>query len=249
MSRPPRIQLLAWCGVSGLGQPVSVSFGHGDREYTSGFRRGQGPEYLVTQRWGRREASFWLPVRIVGRGRLRLEGSRPGLPETEIQIRQHGLVGRFVAGPRRQSHEFEIDAGSSPSYNLVAASGESDSSILVSKIAIDPERPFSLQPEPAILLRTALGAALLAAALSSSLGAARAALASGALFGLSLSLVAAFDLFAALHLARKVSLIVPFLVAAAGLVWRSRDHALLIVAAGVMLRPPSSCSPWRSRGP
>ena len=62
------------------------------------------------------------------------------------------------------------------------------------------------------------------------------ALSAGVLIGLSLSVVASIDLFAGLHLARKITLIGPVVVACVGLVARDRGSSLLIVAAGVILR-------------
>ena len=112
-------------------------------------------------------------MRVVGPGTLRLEGSRSGLPAAEIEIRQPDrVVGRFTAEPEQGSHEFHIDAGSPARFGIFTASRTLNKSVRLRRVEIEPSERFSLQPEPAILLRTALGAALLTAVLASRIGAA-----------------------------------------------------------------------------
>ncbi len=194
------------------GHPFVFRFGPADRDYTEGFRIGWARG--TTARWAKAEATVALPLIVAGPSRLSILGGREDQPPTELVVRQgNRRLGSFMAGDRTGIYSFEVEAGEPAIFRLQAPGSERGHGIKLQRLALEPLRFGSVLPAVWILVRLVFGTSLLAIAFVAS-GWTRRSASIGALSLLSvpLGLLAFFDSYTALHLARKLSLVAPALV-------------------------------------
>jgi hypothetical protein len=168
-----------------------------------------------------------------------ISGGRPDLASAAIEIRQDGGPARVVeAGPRPDDYSVELVPTRALGVSLRSQAAERNVSLQISRVTIMPEGFGAVVPRASVLVRTALGAALLTALLlavgfsgSQSLWVAVGVLAAPlCLLGLS-------DPFSAVHLARKASLFIPLLTLPAALLPRERARRWLpVLALGLAVR-------------
>ena len=218
--------------VVSLGQPITLVFGPVDHEYTHGFQR----EWKrgTTLRWGKAEARIELPFRVRRTSRLLVAGGRPGLAPAEVELQQQdGGPARVVAaGPRPAEHVLEIVPASALGLSLRSHEAERNLSLQISRVTILPTSSGAVVPEPWVLVRTGLGAAVLAATfLAVGFSGRQSLLASLGLLALPLCLVGFRDPFSAVHLACKAALFVPLLTAPLVMLRRERARRFVPVLA------------------
>ena len=199
--------------VVSLGQPITFVPGPADHEYTHGFQRERTTG--TTLRWGKAQARLDLPFRVRRPSRLLVIGGRPGLAPSPIQLQQDGGTVEVVeVGPLGIDHTMALVPASALGLSLRSPETERDLSLQIARVTLLPTGTGAVVPERSVLVRTALGAAALAAAfLATGFSGPQSLLGALGILSVPLCLVGFSDPFSAVHLARKVSLFVPLLTA------------------------------------
>ena len=137
-----------------------------------------------------------------------------------------------AAGPLHVEHILELVPAGALGLSLRSHEPERNLSLQISRVTILPTGSGAVVPEAGVVVRTALGAALLAAAfLAIGFSGGPSLLASFGLLALPLCLVGLSDPFAAVHLARKAALIVPLLTVPWVMLPRERARRFVPVLA------------------
>ena len=212
--------------ATSLGRPITLVLGPADHEYAQGFRRERKTGTAL--RWGKADARIELPFRVRRASRLLVTGARPGLAPAAIELRQDGGSTEVVdAGPWPADHALELVPARALAFSLRSRDAERNLSLQLSRVTILPAGAGAVMPEASVMVRIALGAAVLAATfLAAGFSGRLSLLASLGILAAPLCLVGLRDPFSAVHLARKASLFLPLLTALALL---SRERARRIV--------------------
>jgi len=223
--------------VVSRGQPITFVPGPADNEYAFGFQRERKAGTAV--RWAKAEARIELPFRVLWPSRLLVSGSRPGLASAAIEIRQDGGAARVVeVGPLPDDHSVELVPTGALKVSLRSQAAERNVSLQISGVTIMPEGFGAVVPRASVLVRTALGAALLTALLLAvGFSGPQSLLVSFGVLAAPLCVLGLADPFSAVHLARKASLFVPLLTVPAVLLPRARARRWLpVLALGLAVR-------------
>jgi hypothetical protein len=215
--------------AASAGAPIVLRLGPADHDYTFGFRSER--ERGTSGRWAKAEARIELPFRVRRTSRALLHAGRPALLAAPIEMAQGGASTSRLVGPPAV-HAMALQPAPSVRIDLRARDAERNLSVQVFRLTLLPDGPLALLPATGIVVRAALGAAVLAAIfLATGFGGPRSLLASFLLVGLPLSVVGLYDPFAALHLARKAAFYAPLLLAPVALLPRPLARRWLVVLA------------------
>ena len=142
------------------------------------------------------------------------------------------------AGPQGVDHTLALVPASALGLSLRSPETERNLSLQISRVTILPTGSGAVVPEVSVMVRTALGAAALAATfLAVGFTGPRSLLVSFGILAVPLCLVGLTDPFSAVHLARKVSLFVPLLTAPVALLPRERARRFVpVLAVALALR-------------